>query len=160
VGAFLMGEPWLLPCGGYGSVAAKADGVTGSVFVVPVLKVEAVGGWLERGVGHKVAAFEATDFDAINNSTLRLPIRLRNPCVDGTGAFVPDGERCAHFVSRRAAPRAFLVPKQWEAELMVLTQGWVNGVAIGIVAVAVARLWKWPSWWKRYRASRKRGDVG
>ena len=42
---------------------------------------------------------------------------------------------------------------------MVLTQGWVNGVAIGIVAVAVARLWK-PSWWKRYRASRKRDDVG
>jgi hypothetical protein len=58
VHAFLMGEPWLLPCGGYGSVAAKADGVTGSIFVVPVLKVEAVGGWLERGVGHKVAAFE------------------------------------------------------------------------------------------------------
>jgi hypothetical protein len=42
---------------------------------------------------------------------------------------------------------------------MVLTQGWVNGVAVGIVAVSVARLWKWPSWWKRYRASRKSGDF-
>ena len=44
----------------------------------------------------------------------------------------------------------------WEAELMVLTQGWVNGLSIGIVAVAVARLWRWPSWWKRYREQRKR----
>jgi hypothetical protein len=39
---------------------------------------------------------------------------------------------------------------------MVLTQGWVNGLSIGIVAVAVARLWRWPSWWKRYREQRKR----
>jgi hypothetical protein len=54
----------------------------------------------------------------------------------------------------------FCFLSKWEAELMVLTQGCVNGVAIGIVAVAVARLWKWPSWWKRYRASRKRGDLG
>jgi hypothetical protein len=43
---------------------------------------------------------------------------------------------------------------------MVLTQGWVNAVAIGIVGVAVARLWKWPSWWNRYRAHRKSGNVG
>src|ERR1700741_990079 len=28
------------------------------------------------------------------------------------------------------------------AELMVLTQGWVNAVAIGMVTVAVARLWR------------------
>jgi hypothetical protein len=39
---------------------------------------------------------------------------------------------------------------------MVLTQGWVNGLAIGIVGVAVARLWKWPSRWRRYRGERKR----
>jgi hypothetical protein len=43
---------------------------------------------------------------------------------------------------------------------MVLTQGWVNAVAIVIVGVAVARLWKWPSWWNRYRAHRKSGGVG
>jgi hypothetical protein len=43
---------------------------------------------------------------------------------------------------------------------MVLTQGWVNAVSIGIVGAAVARLWKWPSLWKRYRAHGKSGHVG
>jgi hypothetical protein len=43
---------------------------------------------------------------------------------------------------------------------MVLTQGWVNAVSIGIVGAAVARLWKWPSWWNQYRAHRKSGGVG
>jgi hypothetical protein len=43
---------------------------------------------------------------------------------------------------------------------MVLTQGWVNGISIGIVVVAVARLWEWPSWWRRHRARRKLDDMG
>jgi hypothetical protein len=76
VHAFLMREPWLLPGGSYGSVAAEAYGVTGSIFVVPVLEVEAVGGWVKPRVGHKVACFRATDFDAINKSTLYLTIQL------------------------------------------------------------------------------------
>ena len=43
-----------------------------------------------------------------------------------------------------AGPRwaAVLLLMEWEAELMVLTQGWVNGISIGIVVVAVARLWR------------------
>jgi hypothetical protein len=35
---------------------------------------------------------------------------------------------------------------------MVTTQGWVNGVSIAIVTVALVRLWKWPSGWRRLRA--------
>jgi hypothetical protein len=59
VDAFLVGEPLFLPRGGYGSVAAEADGVTGSIFVVAVLKVEAVGGGLKTLVGHRMACFQA-----------------------------------------------------------------------------------------------------
>jgi hypothetical protein len=57
VDAFLVGEPLLLPCGGYGPVAAEAYGVTGSIFVVSVLEVEAVGGALKIPGGHGWPAF-------------------------------------------------------------------------------------------------------
>lgn len=43
VSAFVVGEPLLLLRGGYGAVAAEADGVAGSIFMVAVLEVEAVG---------------------------------------------------------------------------------------------------------------------
>jgi hypothetical protein len=43
VSAFPGGEPLLIRRGGYGAVAAEADGVAGSVFTVAVLEVEAVG---------------------------------------------------------------------------------------------------------------------
>ena len=76
------------------------------------------------------------------------------------GHFVPDGEWCEVFHRRRATLRGDLCYQGPGGGAMVLTQGWVNAVSIGIVGVAVARLWKWPSWWNRYRAHRKSGGVG
>jgi hypothetical protein len=112
VGAFLMREPWLLPGGGYGSVAAEAYGVTGSIFVVPVLEVEAVGGWVEPRVGHKVACFRATDFDAINKSNALTHHPIINSTRSQNRGICPGWERCARlFVYRRAARRGASVPK-------------------------------------------------
>ena len=75
VDAFLMGEPWLLPCGGYGPVAAEADGVAGAIAIVPVLEVEVVRGELKNFGGHEWPAFKRRNFAAIDHSTLRLPMR-------------------------------------------------------------------------------------
>jgi hypothetical protein len=57
VDAFLVREPWLLPGGGYGPVAAEAYGVTGAILVGPVLEVKGTWGELENGGGHKWPAF-------------------------------------------------------------------------------------------------------
>jgi hypothetical protein len=79
VDAFLMGEPWLLPCGGYGPVAAEADGVAGAIAIVPVLEVEVVRGELKNFGGHEWPAFKRRNFAAIDHSTLRAtrPRRYR-----------------------------------------------------------------------------------
>jgi hypothetical protein len=58
VDAFLMGEPWLLPCGGYGPVATEAYGVAGAIVIAPVLEVEAVRGELKNFGGHEWPAFK------------------------------------------------------------------------------------------------------
>ena len=55
--AFLVGEPWFLPCGGYGPVAAEADGVAGAIFIASVLEVEGTQGELKIGGGHEWPAF-------------------------------------------------------------------------------------------------------
>jgi hypothetical protein len=73
VSAFLVREPLFLPRGGYGSVAAEAYGITGSVFVVAVLEVEAVGGGWKTLVGHEMACFQAG-----GNSTLSTILRFGN----------------------------------------------------------------------------------
>ena len=57
VDAFLMGEPWLLPCGGYGPVAAKAYGVAGAIVIASVLEVEGTGRELKNFSGHEWPAF-------------------------------------------------------------------------------------------------------
>jgi hypothetical protein len=54
VSAFPGGEPLLIRRGGYGAVAAEADGVAGSIFTVAVLEVEAVGGELKMLIGHRL----------------------------------------------------------------------------------------------------------
>ena len=72
---FLMGKPWLLPCGGYGTVAAEAYGVAGAIVIAPVLEVEAVPGELKNFGGHEWPAFKRQNFAAIDDSTLRLPMR-------------------------------------------------------------------------------------
>jgi hypothetical protein len=66
--AFLVREPWLLPCGGYGPIATETYGVTGSIFVAPVLEFEAVRRELKNFGGHELACFHALEgtFDAIN----------------------------------------------------------------------------------------------
>lgn len=56
--AFLMGEPRLLLAGGYGSVAAEADGVTGSIFVISMLEVEAIRGEMKIRGSHGWPAFK------------------------------------------------------------------------------------------------------
>jgi hypothetical protein len=61
VSAFLMREPLLLLAGGYGSVAPEAYGVTGSIFITPVLEVEAVRGELKIRAGHEMACFQALE---------------------------------------------------------------------------------------------------
>jgi hypothetical protein len=61
VDAFLMGEPRLLLAGGYGSVAAEADGVTGSIFVISMLEVEAIRGEMEIRGSHWVACFQTLE---------------------------------------------------------------------------------------------------
>jgi hypothetical protein len=111
VGAFLMRQPWLLPSGGYGSVAPEADRIAASILMTPVLKVEAVRGELKIGGSHKRPAFTRRNaLRRYGHSTLRLPIRLRIRCVLGTGP-CPGWGRRAYFVCRRAARRALLVPK-------------------------------------------------
>ena len=81
-----MGEPWLLPCGGYGPVAAEADGVAGAIVIGPVLEVEAVRGELKNFGGHEWPAFKRRNFAAIDHSTLRLRIHPL-PLVDELGGW-------------------------------------------------------------------------
>ena len=57
VGAFFVGEPWLLPGSGYGPVATQAYGITGAIFVAPVLEVKVVRGELKNPGGHEWPAF-------------------------------------------------------------------------------------------------------
>jgi hypothetical protein len=76
VDAFLMGEPWPLPGGGYGPVAAEAYGVAGAIFIVFVPEVEAVRGEVKIFGGHEWPAFTRRNFAAIHHSTLRLPLLL------------------------------------------------------------------------------------
>jgi hypothetical protein len=157
VNAFLVGEPGLLPRRGYGSVAAEAYGVTGSIVITPVLEVEAIRGELKNCGGHGWPAFKRWNcWRRYLHSTLRLPIRFEARHVTGRGSFCSGWGRVPSLSSSPgSAARRFLLPRTRGAELMVLTQGWVNAVSIGIVGAAVARLWKWPSWWNRYRAGRK-----
>jgi hypothetical protein len=65
--AFLVGEPVLIPGGGYGSVAAEAYRVTGSVGVMPVLEtgagleVEAGRDEVQICCGHELACFRTPE---------------------------------------------------------------------------------------------------
>jgi hypothetical protein len=77
VDAFLMGEPRLLLAGGYGSVAAEADGVTGSICVISMLEVEAIRGEMKIRGSHGWPAFKRWNcWRRYLHSTLRLPIRF------------------------------------------------------------------------------------
>ena len=80
MGAFLVGEPGLLPRRGYGSVAAEAYGVTGSIVITPVLEVEAIRGELKNCGGHGWPAFKRWKcWRRYLHSTLRLPNLFRTP---------------------------------------------------------------------------------
>jgi hypothetical protein len=60
----------------------------------------------------------------------------------GSGHFFPDGEWCEKFSFAGGRPGGrFCTLSMREAELMVLTQGWVNAVSIGIVGTSLWRLW-------------------
>jgi hypothetical protein len=80
VNAFLMGEPGLLPRRGYGSIAAEAYGVTGSIVITPVLEVEGVRGELKICGGHGWPAFKRLELlETLSIFYASATIRFRSP---------------------------------------------------------------------------------
>jgi hypothetical protein len=80
--AFLVGEPVLIPCGGYGAVAAEAYRVAGSVGVMPVLEtgaeleVKAGRDEVQICCGHVLACFQTPERVTVGISILRVPPNL------------------------------------------------------------------------------------
>jgi hypothetical protein len=78
VEAFLVGEPVLIPGGGYGPVAAEAYRVTGSVGVMPVLEtgaeleVKAGRDEVQSCCGHVLACFQTPERVTVGISILRF----------------------------------------------------------------------------------------